>query len=168
MPSPFRRDQLSPAMIERYGLDRRSRWPMIIGICLFLGFGCALAWGTAALGRSSVAVDLRSWSAKADHVDLSFTVARQSSEPLTCVIRAQDRTRADVGYARVVVQPTSEVTTVRYALATIAPAYVVEVLGCSADGLERIIGPQFPPRVVPPPQPWTPPGTSAAQLPPSG
>lgn len=156
MPSPFRRDQLSPAMIERYGLDRSSRWPVVIGISLFLAFGLALAWGTITLGRSWVAVDLRNWSAKADHVDLTFTVARRKAGPVTCVVRAQDRTRADVGYARVQVDSVDEVTTVRYALATLAPAYVVEVLGCSADGLQRIIGPQFPPRVVPPPQPWTP------------
>lgn len=156
MPSPFRPDQLSPAMIQRYGLNERSRWPLVIGLSLFLGFAAALAWGTVAISQASVSVDLRSWSAKPDHVDLTFTVARRTTEPLTCVIRAQDRTRADVGYAKVAVAPIAEVTTVRYALATIAPAYVVEVLGCSADGVERIIGPQFPPRVVPPDQPWTP------------
>jgi hypothetical protein len=68
------------------------------------------------------------------------------------------------------------VTTVRYALATIAPAYVVEVLGCSADAVTRIIGPQFPPRVVPPDQPWmpsvrtlpVPPSSSEAGSAPSG
>ncbi len=156
MPSPFRPDQLSPAMIQRYGLDRRSGWPLAIGLSLFLGFAAALAWGTIAISQASVSVDLRSWSAKPDHVDLTFTVARRTTEPLTCVIRAQDRTRADVGYATVAVAPTAEVTTVRYALATIAPAYVVEVLGCSADAVTRIIGPQFPPRVVPPDQPWMP------------
>jgi len=160
VPSPFRRDQLSPAMIDRYGLGRRSRWPMVIGISLSLSLALALAWATVVASRSAVAVDLRSWKAASDHVDLSFTVARRSPEPVTCVIRAQDRTRADVGYATVVVNPTAEVTTVRYALATIAPAYVVEVLGCSADGPPRVIEPQFPPRVVPPDQPWSPEPTS--------
>jgi hypothetical protein len=155
VPSPFRRDQLSPEMIERYGLGHRSRWPMALGLSLALGLAALLAWGTISLSRSAVAVDLRSWSAASDHVDLTFTVARRTNEPLTCVIRAQDRSRADVGYATLVVRPTGEATTVRYALATIAPAYVVEVLGCSAEGPPRVIEPQFPPRVVPPSQPWT-------------
>lgn len=156
VPSPFRQDQLSPAMIDRYGLGRRSRWPRAIGIALALAFAFALAWATVLVSRSSVAVDLRSWSAASDHVDLTFTVARRTTEPVTCVIRAQDRTHSDVGYATVIVTPVAEVTTVRYALATIAPAYVVEVLGCSADGPARVMGPQFPPRVVPPSQPWSP------------
>jgi len=128
---------------------------MAMGILVAFSLAIAIVWATVAASRSAVAVDLRSWSAASDHVDLTFTVARRSSEPLNCVIRAQDRTRADVGYATVVVNPVGEVTAVRYALATIAPAYVVEVLGCSADGPPRVIEPQFPPRVVPPDQPWS-------------
>lgn len=90
-------------------------------------------------------------------VDLRYSVTRPSDVAVTCILRAQDKSRIDLGYARVDLaagQAGGDQTTIHdYALATIAPAYTVEVLGCAVGDVPNVPGPQFPPGVVPPDQP---------------
>lgn len=154
MPSPFRTDQLSQAMRERYGMDRRPTAGAALTLLLVLAFIAALGWVTWSTTRGGVQADLQSWQAYPDHVDVVVTVSTGSPGAVTCVIRAQDRTRADVGYASLRLPSALEPTTVTYRLRTIVPAYVVEVLGCAVGQAPRVTGPQFPAGVVPPAQPW--------------
>ncbi len=153
MPSPFRKDQLSPQMARRYGMDRSSTGTVLLSLVVILSFALALGWATIALTRDSIAVTMQSWTVRGDRVDVAFTVRSGSGQPLICVIRAQDRSRADVGYATMTV-PAGQ-GSARYALRIIAPAFVTEILGCAAGEAPRVIGPQFPAGVVPPQQPWT-------------
>jgi Domain of unknown function (DUF4307) len=160
MPTPFRKEQLSQAMRERYGMDRRPTAGAALSVLLALAFIATLGWVTWSTTRGGVQADLRSWRAYPDHVDVVVAVSTASPGAVTCVIRAQDRTRADVGYANVTLPSALEPTTVTYRLHTIVPAYVVEVLGCAVGQAPRVTGPQFPPGVVPPAQPWAEAGSS--------
>lgn len=154
MGSPFRPEQLSPAIRARYGLDRR-RWglPVVIGV-LALAVAGAVAALTAAQAERRVDVTLLSWQERADHATVVFEVRRAGGQETRCVVRAQDRTRTDVGYAQIDVPAGEAATVVTVELATLMPAYTVEVLGCSIDGPPRVPPPQFPPGVVAPEQPY--------------
>jgi len=158
MPSPFTRDQLSPAMQERYGLNRRpyGRWAVVtIVIGLFIG---VLAWIAVTVTSNNVATRLIAWSVVApDRVDITYQVQPDPDSPIECVLRAQDENRIDVGYATVTIPPQSadDVVIETFALRTLAPAYTAELLGCESGELLRVPPPQFPPGVVPPDQPYS-------------
>jgi len=159
VPSPFTRDQLTPAMQERYGLDRRPVGRWIAATVLALAFVGALGFVTVGLTASTVEARLVTWDDVApDRVDISFEVRRQAADEVTCVLRAQDQDRIDVGYATATIPPGDARVRVDYALRTLAPAYTVELLGCAADGPPSVPPPQFPPGVVPPDQPYGPGG----------
>ncbi|MDP1877682.1 MAG: DUF4307 domain-containing protein [Actinomycetota bacterium] len=158
MPSPYTRDQLSPPMQARYGVDRRpvGRW---IGIgVVALVFTAILVGVTVALTtRDSVQNRLLSWTVQGpDRVDLTYQVTPDGTEVVQCILRAQDSRRIDVGYAVEAVAPTANrVPEIRaYSLRTLAPAYTTELLGCATGTLPAVPPPQFPPGVVAPEQPW--------------
>lgn len=144
-------------MIARYGLDRRP-WGTIIGaIILIIGFALALIFVTMGLTRDTLTATLVTWDdAAPDHVSVTFDVQRQGADTITCVIRAQDKSRADVGYADITIAPGAATLLIDYELRILAPAYVVELLGCSVGLAANVQQPQFPPGVVPPDQPWVP------------
>jgi hypothetical protein len=158
VPSPFTRDQLSPAMQERYGLNRRpvGRWAVVsIVLAVFVG---VLAWVAVAVSSDNVATRLITWEVVGpDHVDITYQVRPDPGTAIQCVLRAQDENRIDVGYASVTVppQPADDVVISTYALRTLAPAYTVELLGCATGAPPRVPPPQFPPGVVPPDQPYS-------------
>ena len=102
-----------------------------------------------------VDVTLLSWQERADHATVTFEVRRAGGAETRCVVRGQDRTRTDVGYAVLAVPAGSPVQVVTYELATLMPAYTVEVLGCAIEGDPRVPPPQFPPGVAAPGQPFT-------------
>ena len=116
---------------------------------------------TVNLISPKVTFTLLAWDdLSADRVDVTFEVRRSAEWDVYCVLRAQDESRTDVGYATVPIPRGSTYVQQTYSLRTIAPAYVVEVLACEAGAPpERVVPPQFPPGVVPPDQPWTAPGT---------
>lgn len=154
MTTPFRPAQLSPAMVERYGLGHRSITGRIITYTLAVAFALVLGFVAYQVTRPATDVTLISWTVVGpDRVDVTFRVHTPSDEPVSCVIRAQDASRADVGYATVEVTPVDGAATSTYRLRTAIPAYTAEVLGCGATAVP---GPQFPSGVVPPAQPWTP------------
>jgi hypothetical protein len=157
MASPFRKDQLSPAMVERYGLDQRPWGSWILGGILIVVFTAALVFVGISITRDSGSSELLAWEVRSqEHVTVTFSVQRREGQELECAIRAQDRTNVDVAYAIVTVPagPASvqQVTELR----TLTFPDVVEVLGCAPPGELSVMGPQFPPGVVPPAQPWTP------------
>ncbi len=155
MGSPFR--DLSPAMAERYGVRPTPRWVVALVVLAGLGFVAAIGLVTLRLIAPSVQYRVLAWNdVAADHVEVTFEVRRSEFQDVVCVVRAQDEQRIDVGYAEVTVPRGTTYEQVTYPLRTLAPAYIVEVLGCAAGGPPRVTGPQFPPGVVPPPQPWTP------------
>ena len=149
---------LPPHLRARYGLDRRpiGTW-LLVGL-LVAGFTAALAWVGYATARPQVTGALLLWNdVGPDRVDVTFEVRRGEQQDVWCVIRAQDESRADVGYAVVAVPRGTTYQQVTYSLRTLAPAYITELLACGdTDPPERVLPPQFPAGVVPPEQPWTP------------
>ena len=143
-------------MQERYGLNRSPVGRNIAVGALILAFVAAMVYVTMGLTRDPLETRLVTWTiVSPERLDLSFQVRKPVGSEVTCVIRAQDDRRIDVGYATVTVPAETEQTVIDYRLRTIAPAATVEVLGCSADGTTGLTPPQFPPGVVPPAQPWS-------------
>jgi hypothetical protein len=142
-------------MQERYGLDRRpvGRW---IGVGVLVAvFVAIIAFVTVALSGSRVDARLVTWHVAApDRVDMRIEVRRPAGTAVTCVLRAQDQHRIDLGYATLDLPPGADRVVVDYALRTLAPAYTAELLGCDVDGAPQVPPPQFPPGVVPPAQPY--------------
>ncbi len=148
---------LPPDLQARYGIGRRSPLPLVAGIIAIAGFTAALAFVTFNLVSPKVTYELLAWDVvAADRVDVTFDVRRSEEWDVYCVVRAQDESRTDVGYAVVGLPRGTSYEQLTYPLRTLAPAYVVEVLACEAGAPpERVVPPQFPPGVVPPEQPWT-------------
>ena len=156
MPSPFSRDQLSPEMRERYGLDRRPIGTWVAAGGLIVAFIGVLGILSLQINANPIEFRLVAWSvASPERVDVTFSVNRPAEAEVICVIRAQDENRIDLGYATVTLAPGSRDELVEYPLRTLAPAFTVELLGCSVDGPPGVVPPQFPPGVVMPDQPWT-------------
>ncbi len=155
MPSPFRRDQLSPEMRARYGLDRRPLGTWIASAAAIVVFVGALVFVWLNVRGNPIEFRLVAWEVQApDHVEVTISIDRPADTEVTCVIRAQDANRIDLGYATVAIPPGSPDVLLDYSLRTLAPAFTVELLGCSVEGVPGVPPPQFPPGVVPPEQPW--------------
>jgi Domain of unknown function (DUF4307) len=150
---------LPPDLQARYGVGHRSPLPLIAGFVGITAFVSALAFVTLNLVSPKVTYDLLAWNdVAADRVDVTFDIRRSEEWDVYCVLRAQDESRTDVGYAVVGIPRGTSYVQTTYSLRTLAPAYVVEVLACQAGAPpERVVPAQFPPGVVPPEQPWTPP-----------
>jgi hypothetical protein len=152
------RTELPPHLRARYGLDRRRGFGGIVAGLLIAVFAAVVVGVGFAGNRQQIEATMLAYhQVSADHVDVTFEVRKGSEQIVHCVVRAQDRKRADVGYALTVVPAGSTYQQVTYPLRTLAPAFYVELLGCG-DGAppERVPAPQFPWGVVAPPQPWTP------------
>ena len=156
MSSPFSPDQLSPEMRQRYGLERRRVSPVVVAVIVVVVFLGAVAFAGIMAVRDNVEFQLIRWSVVApDRADATFDVSRNGADEVVCILRAQDSKRIDVGYAEIVIPPGDDVVTIDYSLRTVAPAYAVEVLACERPGELRVPGPQFPPGIAVPEQPWT-------------
>ncbi len=154
MPSPFRRDQLSPEMQTRYGMDRRPITAIVVGAFVVIAFVGVLVWITIGMGSQGMQYRLLAWETKApDRVDVTFEVRNTSDSDAICIIRAQDERRVDLGYAEITIPGGDEYVSMTYRLRTLAPAFTAELLGCAAGERPRVPGPQFPPGVAPPEQP---------------
>ena len=92
MPSPFRKDQLSPEMAQRYGLDRTPWGSAIIVTSVISAFALVLGWIGFSLS-SGIKTRVLTWDDSAiNHVTIEFEVQRDGALALDCAIRAQDRT----------------------------------------------------------------------------
>jgi hypothetical protein len=149
---------LPPDLQARYGIGRRPWLAIVGGVIAAAAFVAALAFVTFNLLSPQVTYEVLAWDdVSADRVDVTFDVRRAPEWDVYCVIRAQDESRADVGYAIVPIPRGTSYAQLTYSLRTLAPAYIVEVLACEAGAPpQRVVPPQFPPGVVPPEQPWTP------------
>jgi len=143
-------------MQARYGMDRRPIGTWIAATVLVIAFVGALAFVAVGVTGNPIEFRLVSWSvAGPDRVDITFSVNRPADADVTCVLRAQDDNRIDLGYAVAEIPAGRTDELITYPMRTVAPAFTVELLGCSVDGLPGVAPPQFPPGVVPPEQPWT-------------
>lgn len=142
-------------MQERYGLDRSPVGRRIAVLALAVVFAGVLVFVFFGVTSNPVDSRLVAWDDVApDRVDITVSVKRPADAEVTCVLRAQDINRIDLGYATVVLPPGEAELLVDYSMRTIAPAYTAELLGCSVDGPPSVPPPQFPPGVVPPAQPY--------------
>lgn len=142
-------------MQERYGLTKKPLGRRIAVTLILVAFVGSLVFVTFGLTGNPVQSRLIAWDdVAADRVDMTIQVRRPEADEVTCVLRAQDVNRIDVGYAEVVIPAGEPQLLVDYALRTIAPAYTAELLGCAVGGPPAVPPPQFPPGVVPPAQPY--------------
>ncbi|HET8970295.1 MAG TPA: DUF4307 domain-containing protein [Candidatus Nanopelagicales bacterium] len=140
-------------MRARYGRQPRGRWAraLIIGAAVVALVAAGI--GGWLLANPAVTASLLTYQVvSGQRADLTFEVTRPTSQPVTCVIRAQDEARHDVGYATVTVPAGPDYVHAGYQLATRARAVVVELLGCDVGGAPEVAAPQFPPGTANPPQ----------------
>ena len=156
MPSPFRKDQLDPAMRARYGMDRRPFGQVVGIVAVALAFAAGLVFVGVNLGQGNVDARVMHWTAESDHALVHIEISRPDGAATTCALRGQDRTYADVGYYVFEVPAGQERVRIDVALRTLMEPYAVELLGCAVDGELHVQPPQFPTGVVPPRQPWSP------------
>jgi hypothetical protein len=156
--SPFRKDQLSPEMQERYGFNQRNHLRTAVIALVTVIFAVGVGFATFSMSQKSIQFKLLTWSVVSpERTDLQFEVRRIGSDSLDGVVRAQDSKRVDVGYSVITIPSGNDLEEVNYSLRTLAPAFVVEVLTCVKSGEPtRVPGPQFPAGISPPPQPWMP------------
>ena len=149
---------LPPHLKARYGVGRRPWGAYIATGLVAVAFVAALGFVIYNVLAPNIQPKLLAWRVVApDHVAITFEVRRSESADVYCVLRAQDESRADVGYAVVSLPRGTTYVQQVYDLRTLSPAFVVDLLGCQAgEPPQRVPPPQFPPGVVPPQQPWTP------------
>jgi len=140
-------------MRERYGVGGRSGAIVaVVGVVIGVVLLGVLGW---ALTADRVQSRLLAWEImQDDRVDVTFEVRPPDDRDVICVVRAQDSTRTDVGYAEVVIAGGNEYQVITYPLHTLIPAFTVELLGCGFPDELDVRAPQFPPGVVAPSQPW--------------
>ena len=125
VPTPFSRDQLSPEMQHRYGLDRRPIGRWIAAGLLVVVFVGALGFVARAITRAPVDGTLITWQAVApDRVDVRIQVRRAQDVPVACVLRAQDFNHVDVGYATIEIPAGGTQVELPYSLRKIGRAHV--------------------------------------------
>jgi hypothetical protein len=143
-------------MRARYGLDQRRISPAVVAVIVVIVFLAGVAFAGIMAVRDNVEFQLIRWSVVGpDRADATFDVSRSGGDEVVCILRAQDSKRIDVGYAEIVIPPGDDVVTIDYSLRTVAPAFAVEVLACERPEELRVPGPQFPPGIAVPEQPWT-------------
>lgn len=149
---------LSPEMRRRYGLDRNP-WPArIFAWVVVTGFAAALVALALHLTSAPITPRILVWQQPAaDRLDITFEVTKPAGVAVSCVLRAQDANRTDVGYAVADLAAAPQYQQADFRLRVLGPAVVVEILACGPTGQAlRVPPPAFPPGVAPPAQPWSP------------
>lgn len=150
---PTSATDLTPELRARYGLAPVARWKVVVGALVgaaLLAAGGYFGWRVA---NPAVTTQVLAYQVlSAQEVTVTFTLSRPAGRTVGCVVRAQDESHHDVGYATVTVPPGSADLIVTYPLATRASATIAEVLGCGLDTAPPVQGPQFPPGTANPPQ----------------
>lgn len=150
-------DLMSPQMRQRYGLDRNP-WPArLVSAAALVGFAGILVFFAIRLTDAPINPRILLWQQPAaDRVDITFEVNKPAGMAVTCVLRAQDADRTDIGYATTDLEPAAGYVQSTYRMRVIAPAGYVELLACGPTGEPlRVPPPAFPPGVAAPQQPWS-------------
>lgn len=159
LPADATPEQINAMLNARYGLKKnRDRRTTVVVATLATALAGYLWWAFFVGANAPVTATLLTYeitSASAVNVVFETTTRAGLSGPFTCVIRAQDAQRIDVGYALYDVRASNGAKrTNEWTLTTRKAAQFVEVLAC-APGRERPAAapaPQFPPGVKAPDQ----------------
>lgn len=159
LPSDATPEQVQAMLEARYGTSRTTDRRVTAFIAaLAVALAGYLWWAFFVGANPPVTAQLLTYNITSEStVSIIFeTTTRPGLQgPFTCVIRAQDDQRIDVGYALYDVRPTNGAKrTNQWTLTTRKPAQFVEVLACG-QGRERPAqapAPQFPPGVKAPEQ----------------
>lgn len=150
---------MSPEMQLRYGV-RKSRFvPIVVGLLIMCSVAGALFFKENSAKHPIVSSRLLAFKVESNtQVSVSFEVSRGTDQKTYCVIRAQDKRRADVGYATLAFPSGASYFKTTYVLQTESLAVLAEVLNCSSSKVMRVPPPNFPPGVKIPAQ--LPPGVA--------
>lgn len=145
--------QLSPAMVARYGVRRTPRLLVAAVAVLAISFTSFVAIVGWRLATPPVQVKVLAFRVIDDaRTEVTFEVRRDSLTDTVCVIRAQEPQHTDVGYATVTITRGREYVQPTYTLATRERATTIEVLGCAPNEAPPVDPPQFPPGTTNPQQ----------------
>lgn len=137
----------------RYGVRRRRVVSVLVGILIAGVVSGSLAYATFRQQNPSVSAQLIAFDVVSPtQVNVTWELARGPELTTYCVVRAQDISRTDVGYATVTVAGGSDYEQVTYPLTTNGQAVLAEVLGCSNSQNMRVPPANFPPGVKIPDQ----------------
>jgi hypothetical protein len=137
----------------RYGVKRRRVIPVLIGVLIAGVVSGSLAYGAFRQQNPSVSEQLLTFEVVSPtQVNVTWELARGPELATYCVLRAQDISRTDVGYATVMIAGGSEYEQITYPLTTNGQAVLAEVLGCSNSANMRVPPANFPPGVKIPEQ----------------
>ena len=144
---------LPPHIQLRYGVRRRRVVPVLIGILIAGLVSGSLAYATFRQQNPSVSSQLLTFEVVSPtQVNVTWELSRGPQLPTYCVVRAQDISRTDVGYATVTVAGGTDYEQITYPLTTNGQAVLAEVLGCSNSENMRVPPANFPPGVKIPEQ----------------
>ena len=148
---------LPPHLKVRYGVAPKSKTRQMVTWMAILLVAVGATWWLNSANTPKATGRILTFRTAPDHMTVEFETSRPTGHPSICVLRAQDRSGVDVGYATVGVPSGAATVTVTYELRTLTVANLVEVLGCAVDpALAKVAPPAFPPGLQPPAQPWTP------------
>lgn len=143
-----------PAHIQlRYGVRRRRVVPVLIGVLIAGVVSGSLAYATYRQQNPSISAQLLTFEVVSPtQVNVTWELARGPELATYCVVRAQDISRSDVGYATVTIAGGSDYEQITYPLTTNGQAVLAEVLGCANSQNMRVPPANFPPGVKIPDQ----------------
>lgn len=143
-----------PAHIQiRYGIRRRRVVPVLMGILIAGLVSGSLAYANFRQQNPSISAQLLTFEiVSPTQVNVTWELARGPELTTYCVVRAQDISRRDVGYATVTVFGGSNYEQITYPLTTNGQAVLAEVLGCANTQNMRVPPANFPPGVKIPEQ----------------
>lgn len=144
---------LPPHIQLRYGVRRRRVVPVLVGILIAGVVSGSLAYATFRQQNPSVSSQLLTFEVVSpNQVNVTWELSRGTQLATYCVVRAQDISRTDVGYATVTVTGGTDYEQITYPLTTNGQAVLAEVLGCSNSENMRVPPANFPPGVKIPEQ----------------
>lgn len=159
------RNKIPPHLYDRYGIRPRP-WRLIAAAGALVvgaaGYLLTSIGGNIAAGGE---VTLLVWAKMPDNsVSLSWSVHRADNASVTCVIRAQDSDRFDVGYAVVRVKDTAGTPQFRTRIFARGQIFAVPTPVCEPvePDSSNVPGAHFRPGLLPPAQrdglaaPWQP------------
>ncbi len=149
---------LPPDLQDRYGYRRTPALVIVIvAIVVLVLSGLAILLATR-IANPDVTYKLLAWQAVSDdHTDVTFEVSRSDKDSTQCVLRVQDRSHQDLGYAIVTIPAGTSYEKQTYSVGTRARGFSADVIACAANGPPtNAPSPDFPPGTSNPTQPWRP------------
>lgn len=157
------RNKVPPHLYDRYGIRPRRTFLISTLASISLLVAGGLLWFIGSSLSSGGDIALVQWKEIGiNQVQVRWTVQRADNEPVTCIIRVQDRDRFDVGYAVGRVRNTLARPDLTVTIATRGEIYAVDTPTCVVGDGANLVGSHFRPGLLPPAQtgglaaPWQP------------